>query len=236
MQKLVFDIETIGEDFETLDETTQGVLTRWIKKESTTDSEYQKSFFDMKNNLGFSPLTGQIVAIGVFDVEKKRGAVYFQAPSVKIAEFEEGGIKYKPMGEKEMLERFWRLTEIYQEFISFNGRAFDVPFIMIRSAIYGIKPTKNLIGKRYLTSHARTARHVDLLDQLTFYGTIRKKGNLHLWSRIFGIKSPKIGGITGDDVGKLFKEKKYLDIARYNAGDLLATNDLYEKWNEYLKI
>ena len=33
-QKLVFDIETIGSDFDSLDHTTQEVLTRWIKKEA----------------------------------------------------------------------------------------------------------------------------------------------------------------------------------------------------------
>jgi hypothetical protein len=34
MATLVFDIETVGEDFDALDETSQDVLTRWIKKES----------------------------------------------------------------------------------------------------------------------------------------------------------------------------------------------------------
>jgi len=236
MKKLVFDIETIGEDFETVDETTREVLTRWIKKESENERQYQEALNDVKNRLGFSPLTGEIVAIGVYDVEKERGAVYFQAPNGNISEFEENGVKFKPMGEKEMLERFWKLAEIYEEFISFNGRSFDVPFLMIRSAIHKIRPSKNLVGKRYLNTHLREARHIDLLDQLTFYGTVRKKGNLHLWSRAFGIKSPKTEGVTGDDVGKLFKEKKYLEIAKYNAGDLQATKKLYLEWDKYLKM
>ena len=33
--KLIFDIETIGVDFDALDETTQDSLTRWIKKNQT---------------------------------------------------------------------------------------------------------------------------------------------------------------------------------------------------------
>ncbi len=236
MKKLVFDIETIGEDFEILDETTKDVLTRWIKRESYDSDKYEKAFVDVKNGLGFSPLTGKIVAIGVYDIEKERGAVYFQSPNLKIEEFEEKGIKYKPMSEASMLERFWKLAEFYEEFISFNGRSFDVPFLMIRSAINNIKPSKNLVGKRYLGTHIKEARHVDLLDQLTFYGTVRKKGNLHLWSRAFGIKSPKSEGVTGDDIGKLFMEEKYLDIAKYNAGDLYATKELYLKWEKYLKF
>ena len=42
MSALIFDIETIGEDFNSLDVTTQEVLTRWIKKESQNNAEYEK--------------------------------------------------------------------------------------------------------------------------------------------------------------------------------------------------
>ncbi len=236
MGKIVFDIETIGEDFDTLDQTTQDVLTRWIKKESEGEEDYEKSLTEVKNGLGFSPLTGQIVAIGVYDIERDKGIVYFQAPDGNITNFDEGNIKYRVLGEKEMLVQFWNLVEKYDEFISFNGRGFDVPFLTVRSAICGIRPTKNLMANRYLTSQPRNARHVDLLDQLTFYGSVRRKGNLHLWSRAFGIKSPKNEGITGDDVGMLFKEQRFLDIARYNVGDLRATKALYECWEKYVKF
>ena len=53
-------------------------------------------------------------------------------------------------------------------------------------------------------------------------------------SRAFGIKSPKDSGVMGDDVTKLFREGKYLDIARYNVGDLWATKELYDYWKKYL--
>ena len=75
------------------------------------------------------PLTGRIVAIGVLDDEKQKGAVYFNAPEGVFVEREEGGIKYKPMSEKEMLENFWRGIAEYDAFVSFNGRGFDVPFL-----------------------------------------------------------------------------------------------------------
>lgn len=236
MPKLIFDIETVGEDFDTLDKTTQEVLTYWIKKESKDQNEFKILFEELKNGLGFSPLTSEIAAIGILDYKKDKGAVYFQAPGEDIQEFEENNIKFKQMTEKEMLENFWNGAEKYQEFITFNGRAFDAPFLMVRSAIHKIKPSKDLMSNRYLNSQKFGAKHIDLLDQLTFYGAVRKRGNLHLWSKAFGIKSPKSGGITGDDVGRLFKEKKFVDIARYNVGDLQATKELYEYWNEYLRF
>ncbi|HPN54482.1 MAG TPA: ribonuclease H-like domain-containing protein [Candidatus Moranbacteria bacterium] len=233
---LVFDIETIGEDFDALDKTTKAVLTRWIKKEADTKEEYEKSLADLKNGLGFSPLTGQIVAIGVYDTEKDKGAVYFESQDEKIGDSEEDNMKFRVLREKEMLQQFWNLAQKYDEFVSFNGRAFDVPFLMVRSAIHKIKPSKNLMANRYLSSQPKNARHIDLLDQFTFYGSVRRKGNLHLWSRAFGIESPKAGGVTGDDVGGLFKEKKFMEIAKYNAGDLIATKELYDRWKKFVKF
>lgn len=236
MSALIFDIETVGENFDDLDETTKDNLTHWIKRTSGSDDEFRLSLEDIKNGMGLSPLTGQVVAIGVLDYAKDEGAVYYQAPGKKIEEAREGGIKFEQMGEKEMLEKFWKLAEKYDEFVSFNGRGFDVPFLVARSAVHRVRPTKDLMSNRYLSSQKYGALHIDLQDQLTFYGSVRKKGSLHLWSRAMGIKSPKADGVTGDDVAKLFKEKKFMEIAKYNVGDIRATRELYKIWNEFYKI
>lgn len=234
--KLIIDIETVGEDFNSLDKSTQEVLTYWIKKESESEEEYKVSLEELKNRLGFSPLTAGIVALGVLDYYKNEGVVYFQAPGKKIKENSEEGITFKQTSEKELLEKFWEGAKKYQYFITFNGRAFDIPFLMVRSAIHGIRPSKDLMRGRYLYQQNPEAIHIDLFDQLTFYGALRRKGGLHLWARAFGIKSPKDGGVTGDDVGRLFAEEKFLEIAKYNTKDLRATRELYEKWETYLSF
>ncbi len=232
--KLIFDIETVGENFDSLDASTQEALTRWIRKESSGDEEYQVALEELKNGLGFSPLTGEVIVIGVLDYHRNEGVVYFQAPGEKHEEFKENGITFKQLGEKEMLQKFWEGARQYDYFVTYNGRSFDVPFLMIRSAIHDIRPTKDLMRGRYVYQHSPDAIHIDLQDQLTFYGAVRKKGGLHLWSRAFGIESPKSEGITGDDVGRLFQEKRFLDIAKYNVRDLHATRELYERWQKYL--
>ena len=235
MSKLIFDIETIGDNFDDLDSATQETLTRWIKKDSENEEEYAKALEELKSGLGFSPLTGQIVAIGVLDYEKNQGVVYFQAPGENLKDFQEENIIFKPCSEKEMLENFWKGAEKYNEFITFNGRGFDAPFLAVRSAVHKIKATKDLMSNRYLNSQKFGATHIDLFDQLTFYGAVRRKGGLHLWCRAFGITSPKAQGVTGDDVANLFKEKKYKEIAKYNVGDLTATKELYDYWKNYIK-
>ncbi|OGL65581.1 hypothetical protein A3B21_03395 [Candidatus Uhrbacteria bacterium RIFCSPLOWO2_01_FULL_47_24] len=236
MSTLVFDIETVGEDFDALDKTTQEGLTRWIKKESDNAEEYQAALKELKDGLGFSPLTGQIVAIGVLDFEKDKAVVYFQAPGQDFGDFEEDGVTFRQMTEKEMLQSFWNGAKQYQEFVTFNGRGFDAPFLILRSAIHGIRPTFDLMSNRYLSRQWNGQRHVDLMDQMSFYGATRRKGSLHLYCRAFGIKSPKSEGITGDDVGPLFKDGKFKEIAKYNVGDLHATKELYDYWKKYLNF
>jgi len=228
---LVFDIETVGEDWDALDHATQENLSWWLRESVHSENDFEYEMKELKEGLGLSPLTGFIVAIGVLDTEKEKGAVYFSAPNSKIKASEENNIKYEAMDEKEMLEQFWKVAAVCSEFVSFNGRSFDAPFLFIRSMVHGVKPTKDLLSNRYLSSQ-RGCVHIDLMDQLTFYGAARFRKSLHLFCRALGIESPKAGGTTGDDVAALYKEGKYSDIAHYNAGDLRATAALFNRWQE----
>lgn len=236
MWKLVFDIETVWEDFSQIDEITKEVLTRSLKKESNNEEDYIKSLEMIKNWLGFSPLTGQIVTIWVYDIEKNKWTIYYQAPNTETPNFEENNFKYKALTEKEMIEKFWEWAKNYNEFISFNWRSFDVPFLLLRWAIHWIKASKDLMANKYTNYQKIENKHIDLLDQLSFYWAVRRRWSLHLYCRAFGIKSPKWDWISWDDVSLLFKQGQYLDIAKYNSWDLLATAQLYDCWNKYLRL
>jgi uncharacterized protein YprB with RNaseH-like and TPR domain len=235
MRTLVIDIETIGEKWNSLDETTKESLTRWVSRSSADEEAKNAAQRDIEEGLGFSPLTGSIVAIGLYDVEREKGIVYFDTNGMKkIADFEEENIKYRAATEKEMLLHFWEGAKEYDTFVTFNGRSFDIPFILIRGAVHSIRPSKDLMSNRYLGMQ-RGAAHVDLLDQLSFYGAVHRKGTLHLYCRAFGIESPKAEGVSGDDVAALFAAGKYETIARYNRRDIIATAKLYKRWNEILR-
>ena len=232
MATLIFDIETIGESWDGLDETTQHILTRWIDRTAKSEEEHEAQLKDLKEGLGFSPLTGEIVAIGLYDLERQKGVVYYQT-DVEEGGYEVGEYILKPRSEKDMLQDFWDGAKNYNMFVTFNGRGFDVPFLNLRSAIQGIRPSKDLMDGRYLYQQ-KYAKHIDLQDQLTFYGAMFRKPSLHLFCRAFGIESPKAEGVAGDDVAELFKAKKFRDIAEYNVRDVVATTLLYQKWLEYL--
>ena len=232
MSTLIFDIETVGEAWGNIDPTTQTVLTRWIDRSTATEEERIAKMTDLKAGLGFSPLTGSVVSIALYDLERQQGAVYFSAEDTTNNETV-GEYVLKVRSETEMLEEFWEGARAYDTFVTFNGRAFDVPFLLHRSVATRVKPTADLLSGRYLYQQ-KAVRHVDLLDQLTFYGAQFRKPSLHLFCRAFGIESPKVSGVSGDDVAELFQLKKFRDIALYNRDDVVATTALYELWLEYL--
>lgn len=232
MSTLIFDIETIGEDWEALDETTQKALSRWIERSAKSDEEREAGIKDVREGLGFSPLTGHIVALGLYDLERAQGVVYYETEG-DSDDIEAGEYVLKARAEHEMLTDFWDGAKAYDTFVTFNGRGFDVPFLNLRSAIHSIRPTKDLMEGRYLYQQKYT-KHIDLQDQLTFYGAMMKRPSLHLFCRAFGIESPKSKGVEGDDVAELFKTGRYRDIAKYNARDVIATTELYKKWLAYL--
>lgn len=237
MPTLILDIETVGENYDEMDEITQAALTGWVERRVADPKERKQTVAQIKEELALSPLTGKIVALGVLDYEKDKGTVYYDSQKADSELTTEEQYALKPVSEKEMLESFWKGAAKYDTFVTYNGRTFDIPFIMVRSAVHNIRPTKNVMSNRYINSQRNGAYHVDLKDQLNFYGAVdyRRHGSLHLWTRAFGIESPK-GGMSGYEVGKYFAEGKILDIARYNARDISATADLYERWQKYLNL
>lgn len=222
MNTIIFDIETIPVSFDELDKTQQTYLLKFA--ENPEDEE------KVKEQMALWAPTNRIVAIGMLSVESGKGAVYFQCEESLVESYEKDGIKYESGTEKEILEKFWKAISFAQKFVTFNGRGFDCPVLMLRSAMLGVRPSKNLMPYRYASEV-----HVDLLEQLTFYNAYRKF-NLDFYCKAFGIESPKANGVNGHDVAPMFHSGKYREIAEYCAGDLYATKELYIRWKENLSF
>lgn len=228
MSTLIFDIETVGEDFDSLDEVTKDALRRYAKRVAKDEAELGVLERDLKEGLGFSPLTGFIVALGLYDLEREQGVVYYTNTDEGVKDIADGKFTYKARSEEELLREFWIGAKHYDTFVTFNGRRFDAPFLFHRSAAHDISPTKNLLEGRY-PHQQKTTRHVDLQDELTFFGAMDRRPSLHLFCRAYGIETPK-DEFGGDEVARLFQQGEFLKIARYNAKDVIATAQLYKKW------
>jgi len=222
MARVVIDIETLGYELESFDEVQQEYLLKFSETEEKKLEAIQK--------LSLYPTTSQIITIGMLNPDTGHGKILFQSET-KIDEMSnDGAVHFLSGTESELLSIFWEDLAHYEQFITFNGRGFDCPFLMLRSAMLGIHPTRNLMPYRY-----DSKIHCDLLEQLTFYGALRKF-NLDFYCKSFGIESPKSHGITGLDLKGLFEKKRFKEIADYNLGDLKATAELFLRWDTFLDV
>ncbi len=226
MRRIVFDIETCAYPFESLAENQREYLLRYADKEPDPEKR-QMMIDDAVRYTSLYPYTSKCIVIGFYDVEKEKSYVYYESEKQEEWKSENENVFYKGLSEKEMLESFWRIAKRVDQFITFNGRNFDVPFLMMRSTMLKVKVTKNLMGYRY------GDEHIDLLEQFTFYGSTRKF-NLDFYCQSFGIESPKSKDISGMEVKNLYEAGRIKDIAVYCSKDIYATYQLYRIWYQFL--
>ena len=219
MKKLVIDIETVGLPWEELDPYVREYL---IKGLSDGDAE------EAKRSGGLSPFRGRIIAIGVINIDDGRSCALYEVPGQEDVRVEKAGLRTYISGtEKQILEKFWDWFESDSRFITFNGRQFDGPFLMIRSAIHGLTPKRDLVGMRY-----ELHPNCDLREVLNFFGTPNPrqyKFNLDLACKAFGVETSKGEGLDGRSVEAWYRAGRHREIAEYCMDDVRATAELYEK-------
>lgn len=222
MSRIIFDIETLGFPLESFDQETQTYLLRFADSEEKIE--------DVKKNLNLHPLTAQVLCIALLNPDTNKGKVFYQSEVNEEYFSADKQCHFISGNEEFILQRFWEVIPKYEQFITFNGRGFDCPFLMLRSAKLGVQTSRNLMPYRY-----DSEIHCDLLDQLTFY-QVTRRFSLDFYCKSFGIESPKTNGITGLDMRKLIDAKRFRDIAEYCFGDVLATAELHKRWKEYLNF
>jgi len=219
MKKLVIDIETVGFPWEEIDPYVREYL---IKGLSEGDAE------ETRRAGGLSPFRGKIVAIGVIRLDDGRSCALYEVPGQTELRVERAGSRtYISGSEKQILEKFWEFFDNDSRFISFNGRQFDGPFLMIRSAIHGVIPKRDLVGYRY-GYHP----NCDLREALNFFGTTNSrqfKFNLDLACKTFGVETSKSEGVDGRSVETWYRAGRHREIADYCLEDVRATAELYER-------
>jgi len=169
----------------------------------------------------------------VVNAETGRSCAMYEVPGqTEVVTRRDGNRTLISGTETQILEKFWDFLDKDDRFISFNGRQFDGPFLMIRSAIRGIAPKRDLVGNRY-----RFHPNCDLREVLNFNGTINPRQirfNLDLACKSFGIISSKTDGMDGRSVEKLYRAGRHEEIAVYCLEDVRATCELYLKLEKTL--
>lgn len=212
---LVFDIETLGKKFEDLDEVEQDYLLNNLE---SAEQDKEKA----KTKTALYSIFGVVCAIGGYDVNNKKGFVL--SLSTKEITPEKDNFTYETFKtEKELLERFWKVTDNYEQFVTYNGDNFDFPYLMIRSGINRVKMPFEI--KRW-----GSEKFIDLQVKIK-----QNRGfKLEILCKAFGIENPKAEGIHGDQVSELYNAGEFNKIADYVARDATATTELYLIWKNYM--
>jgi hypothetical protein len=221
MERLVFDVETVGVPWESLDPGVQESLLRSAR----SDEERQ----DVQELLSLLPVTAQIACVALYSPEQDHAAVFFQAPQGGASQVREEKAVFVPCTEKELLVHFWEAAGRAKQVITFNGRGFDCPFLLVRSAATRVRPTVDLMPNRY------SNQHVDLMDQFTWFGAVRRRFSLDAWCAALAVEQPK-REVHGSDVAALYASGEYMTIARYCLGDAMATAQLFDLWSKYMRF
>jgi hypothetical protein len=130
--------------------------------------------------------------------------------------------------ERQLLQRFTeRVIGTAPVLCTWNGRAFDLPVLMLRSLRHGLPQPWYYRGRdvRYRYSEAG---HCDLADAMGDYGASRSLG-LDGMARLIGLPG-KFGDIGGADVAAAFAAGRHEDIASYCMADAVQTAFLFIRW------
>lgn len=242
-KRVVFDVETIGCRWEDFSDEEREYLVEKAKKERGDEHTAQ-------GKLALSPLTGELVLIGMLNPDTRKGRVHVRWPPSHsfpmglqmlpthpiVAEHAFGDLDAAASSETtscgvcvwpdeaSLLCAFWEDMAHYDQVISFNGRSFDGPIAMIRSMALDVPISRDLVPNRYYDEH------IDLADRLTGYGAMRERYTLDFWCGRLGIPSPK-QVMHGADVERVWRAGELAKLCAYNAvGDLCATAALFAKY------
>lgn len=171
MATLVVHVKTESLPLESFDQQTRDSISSWSKPEE----------------IRYSPSTAKIIELSLYDIERKQGVVYSTKTDSEIPELADWSIKAGT--EKEILEDFWEGAKSYDIFVTFNGRAFTIPFLLHRSIAHKVKPSVEIARQRYITKQS-SPYHVDLMDEFSFYGAM-KRPSLHMLCQLYEIKEEK---------------------------------------------
>ena len=218
---LVFDIETVpAVEMGDLPETVAGALSDNVAKKD----------MDLGAVMGMSPFFGKVVSLAIGDGEAEPGSDAAQVTVLAVPpegfEIDECPPWLRLMSEADLLRAFWALASKAECVVSYNGRGFDVPFLVARSMIHGIPARVDLVSSKW-----SLRPHLDLFELVTQRGRGPSKLDVVCWA--LGIESPK-GVMDGSMVAPAYAAGEIVKIAEYNAHDVRATSAVYHKCRDMI--
>ncbi len=157
------------------------------------------------------PEFGHVVCIGMGHDARRRGDLETKAVTARgVAE------------ERRILEAFWDVVKARRDwcFITYNGLAFDLPFLLRRSIYLGVTPTTGLPLRPFALDS-----HFDVMRVLSNW----ERGDavrLDIVAELLGLsKSPP--GMDGSQVLGLWRAGRVEEIEAYCLGDVRLVYEVF---------
>lgn len=202
MNEIVIDIETIPN--QNISREILSIAEQKIARKKGANNDIDK-FCSLNAEFG------HICCIGIGEMVGDKFSV------ITNAETDEGVV----------LQRFWNYLREGKDIkiVSFNGKGFDVPYILKRSAILGVLPSVRISTRRY-----DITQHFDVMEVLTNYFQ-GEMFSLGAYCKLYGIDNCDTS--HGSDIFPLWKAGNIEAIKAHCAADVKATWELYQKIKNY---
>lgn len=213
---LVFDIETVpAVELRKVPPTVAQAVTKYADRQK----------WDEDKVMSLSPYFGKVVSLAIGDGEaslEDQEVTVFIVPPDDVDAPEDLPAWVRLVTEQELLKAFWALAGHASVVVTYNGRNFDVPFLMGRSLIHDIPVRVDLQSNRY-----SLRPHLDLYMAMGGRNG-RGPASLDVVCWALGMPSPK-EVMDGSMVATAFAKGDVKTIAEYNAGDVRATSAVYQR-------
>jgi predicted PolB exonuclease-like 3'-5' exonuclease len=133
------------------------------------------------------------------------------------------GVVGQHKSEAEVLEDFVRFAEERRpDFVTYNGRGFDLPVIVARCLRHGVS-FRHYFNSSDIRYRYSANGHLDLMDYVTDYGATRAVP-LNTLAKLIGL--PGKVGVDGKDVGPLVHAGRLDEVYAYCLCDVVQTAGL----------
>lgn len=226
MKVASFDLETIAckqslKLLPPVEVKPHGSIKDPIKIEKDIAAKTKKAEEERTSKAGLNPATAKICCFGWATKKSKTDNTIIKDSS-RIIESNHLILKDEtPQSEKKLLQDAWEVLNEFDHYTTFNGYGFDVPVLLMRSAIHRVRPSVNISTKKY-----NIFNHTD--SRMVFGGWDKfTKGKLPFYSQL--LLSEKMNDeFTGEDVQMLWDMELYSDIFDHCEEDCRQTYKLYE--------
>jgi len=219
MSAVAFDLEPIPniDRIKDLPEVPVKPVAKNLKDPDKIAAAEEKNLLEQKaaqdeqvQKMGLDPLWGQIAVFAYAD-----GTGHSDAFNLN----DEGS-------EENLLKRAWAVLSEYNRYITFNGIQFDIPFLIKRSFLCRVRPTKSISTKMYYIDN-----HLDLRMILGNWDRMAK-GKMDDYCKLV-LGTGKTDGIDGSKVWEYWQQQRFEEVARYGKQDAEITYKLFEKMQGY---